>query len=255
MASFGSIKTFVRQHFRIVLVSALALALACVVFTDGARKAQAAREAWRQASAEFQRQLSAASSLLPLKAELNRASKEWEQAKQLYEVSVDGGLAFGLLGRLCRENGIKNASVTLAGSDAGFHQGHLRARYYNFRIAGPFPAVFRVLQGLESSGVPAELKPLKVTASGAEVTAEGTLVLYSLNPPGRVEQLPGKSGKYDPFFDYQIRMAEIEQDRAVQEQMPQQQAAQDKAPQGQAQLGQAAQPSPSGPGQGAAPQT
>gem|GEM_PF-3672458 len=197
------------------------MALAGTAFADGVKKARAAREAWQQASAELQRQLSLASSIPSLKSQLDRTLGEWEQAKQEYEVSVDGGLVFGLLGRLCRESGVRDVSLTLAGSDAGFHQGHLRARYYSFRIAGPFPAVFRVLQGLESSGVPAELKPLKVTASTTEVVAEGTLVLYSLDPPDRVEWVSGASGKYDPFFDYEIRRAEAVREAAAQGQVMQ----------------------------------
>jgi hypothetical protein len=229
-------KVFVRQHFKIILVSITALVLASIVFVDGVREAQAAREAWQQASVGFQQQLSAVSSLPFLKIQLDRVQKEWEEVKQEYNISVEGGLVFGLLGRLCKENRLKDVSITLAGSDIGFYQGHLRAKRYNFRIAGPFPAVLRVFQGLESSGVPAELKPLKVKASGTKVVAEGTLVLYSLNPPGRIERVSGQSGKYDPFFDYEIRKAELEQETTTQ--VPQEQTQPNTTPKSPVSLGQ-----------------
>lgn len=48
------------------------------------------------------------------------------------------------------------------------------------------------------------------------MAAEGTLVLYSLDPPARVERVSGASGKYDPFFDYGIRKAEAEREAAEQ---------------------------------------
>lgn len=48
------------------------------------------------------------------------------------------------------------------------------------------------------------------------MAADGTLVLYSLDPPARVERVSGASGKYDPFFDYGIRKAEAERDAAEQ---------------------------------------
>jgi hypothetical protein len=111
---------------------------------------------------------------------------------------------------------VRDVSLSDAGGDTAFYKSHLRARYYRVRVAGPFPAVLKILQGLEASGVPAELKPLKVRASGTEVAAEGTLVLYSLSPPARVERVAGESGKYDPFFDYEVRKMEAERQAAAQ---------------------------------------
>lgn len=209
---FGRLRELLREHLKIAAAAAAALVLAAAVFADGMEKAKAAKEGWERSSAELQREISLASSLPAARSALERARLEWEEARRGYEASVDGGLAFGVLGRLAEESGVKDVSVSDAGGDAKFHKGHLKAKYYRIRIAGPFPAVLRVLQGLEASGIPAEIKPLKVAAaaSGTEVAAEGTLVLYSLSPPARVERISGESGKYDPFFDYEIRRVEIE---------------------------------------------
>lgn len=206
---FGRLRELLKERLKIVAVAAGVLILAAAVFSDGAEKAKAARQDWERSSAELQRELAQASSLPAARAALDRARLEWEEARRGYEVSVDGGLVFGVLGRLARESGARDVSVSDAGGDAKFHK---------IRIAGPFPAVLRVLQGLEASGIPAEIKPLKVAVaeSGTEVVAEGTLVLYSLSPPARIERVSGDSGKYDPFFDYEIRKREAERRAAGQ---------------------------------------
>ncbi|GEA15412.1 hypothetical protein E308F_16560 [Moorella sp. E308F] len=211
---------------RAAAVLIIGAAAAGATFVQGMHRLDAARAACNQAKAVMEQNVAAAASLASLRSQLAAARQRWDEVKTSYAASVDGGAFFDLVGRLTAENGVKDISLTNAGEDNGFYRGHLHARYYALKIKGPFPAVYNVLNGIETSGTPAEIKPVTIKAAGDVVDLEATVVLYSLNPPEWQNRVAGGSGSYDPFFDPAMLGAE----EAQQQRQQQRQAGQGQTP-------------------------
>ncbi|MGB9782616.1 MAG: hypothetical protein ACPLXA_06590 [Moorellaceae bacterium] len=193
-----------------IKVAVILIAVAVVtgtIFFQGMQRLNSARTAYDQAKTTME-QNAAAASLASLRSQLAAVKQRWDEVKMGYAASVDGGAFFDLVGRLARENGIKEISLTNAGEDNAFYRGHLHARYYTMKVKGPFPAVYRVLSGIETSGVPTEIKPVTIKAGGDVVDVEAAVVLYSLDPPEWQNRVSSPSGVYDPFFDPEMVGAE-----------------------------------------------
>lgn len=187
-------------------VFALCVVAAALLFKSGLERLAVAKKDYLQAKMSFQQNMDAAASVPALKAQAACAKRRWEDVKVSYATFVDGGLFFDLLDKLCQDNGVQDVTAVAAGTDTGFFRNHLHARYYALTLRGPFPKVYSVFYRLEASGLPVEVKPLKITVDGADVTAGGTVVLYSLNPLEKREWVAGPSGGCDPFFNFDIRM-------------------------------------------------
>lgn len=213
-----------KSTVKIAIILVATATIAGAIFFQGIQRMNSTRAMYIQAKKTMEQNMVDAASPALLRSQLDAIQRRWDEVKIGYATSVDGGAFFDLVGRLARENDVKDIRLTNAGEDNAFYRGHLHARYYTMKIKGPFPAVYRVLNGIETSGVPTEIKPVTIKAAGDAVDVEATVVLYSLNPPEWQNRVSDSSGVYDPFFDPDmIGAEEARQQQEQQEEQKQEQ--------------------------------
>jgi len=197
------------QNKKLILVylgALLGIMTAAHFFILGINKVKTAEINYNTVKTQVQAEAVRVSVLASAKQELSNLKKEWEEVKQLYVFDTEGGSFYNQLGILANKYKIKDISITPYPLQEGFYMGHLRALPYELVIKGPFPSVFNLLFGLERLNTPAEIKPISIQQQDdGTVLVKATVFLYSLNPPEKREYVNGQSGRYDPFFNPDIR--------------------------------------------------
>lgn len=184
----------------------LGIVTAAHFFILGLNKVEMAETSYNAVKTQVQAELQKASVLTSAKQEFERLKEEWEVVKQLYIFDPEGGNFYNQLGILADKYKIRDVSITPHPLQQGFYMGHLRALPYELVIKGPFPSVFNLLSGLERLDTPAEIKPISIQQQDdGTVLVKATVFLYSLNPPEKRVYVNGQSGRYDPFFNPDIK--------------------------------------------------
>lgn len=172
----------------------------CLGFASTALREKAAAErSLSRARAEAAR--------LPLEeACLRDARARWEKAKVRYERSQETGAILRDVERAAVSCGVRLVSLEPGECVEKVFRGHLRAVPFKVEVEGTYPALVDLLSEWERMA-PVEVRCVAVEAAKGEpdqaagkVGARVDLVVYSLNPPHRVEKVSGESGVYDAFF-------------------------------------------------------
>ena len=180
------------------------LAVAALLFSGLVRLADA-RAGLVAARSRYVSAQSEAASLPREERDLQRAKEAWDAEKQNLWRSAETGVAFKDVEEAVRGGGARLLSVEPGAPVTGPFRGHLRAVPVKVGMRGTYPQVLEAVARLERLANPGEVRQFRVSADPksevpGEVDAEVELVLYSLNPPEAKERVPGKSGRYDPFF-------------------------------------------------------
>lgn len=140
-------------------------------------------------------------------AALKEATDQFDELSKSFSLDMGTGTALADIAEYCKDNGVELISLRPGDTVKKIYEGHLRAVPVKMEIAGPFPAVLKTMKAIESAGNPSEVRDVKISEgkgdtakNPGDVSAELTVVLYSLNPPRSMDYVTAPSGNYDPFW-------------------------------------------------------
>jgi hypothetical protein len=170
-----------------------------MTFKSSYAKLTEAQESYDRATISLQSATQKADQIKTVKRELEKIESRWNREKTDYSTYVEGGLFFEILDKLAVANNVNDINIQIRGSEKNFHKNHMYATAFDLTLKGSFWGVYKVLNGLENSSIPIEVKPIMLTSEAEGVKAQATAVIYSTNPPSEFVYVAGDTGKYDPF--------------------------------------------------------
>lgn len=175
------------------------LVITGMAFKSSYAKLTEAQESYDRATISLQSATQKADQIKTVKRELEKIESRWNREKVDYSTYVEGGLFFEILDKLAVTNNVNDINIQIRGSEKNFHKNHLYATAFDLTLKGPFWGVYKVLNGLENSSMPIEVKPIILTSEAEGVKAQATAVMYSTNPPSEFVYVAGEVSRYDPF--------------------------------------------------------
>nr|WP_279233418.1 type 4a pilus biogenesis protein PilO [Desulfofundulus thermobenzoicus] len=138
------------------------------------------------------------------KAALKDAQDRFRRLSSKFALNMDTGQTLNTIADCCKRNGVELNSVQPGNPVEKVYQGHLMAVPVKLEVTGAFPNVIKAMNDIENASNPAELREVKISAAkegvSGDVTADLTVVFYSLSKPEITQYVTAPSGNYNPFF-------------------------------------------------------